>query len=366
MNEGESSVSAVELRGVSKRFGPRVILDAIDLTIAQGEVLVLVGQSGSGKSTLLKVISGIETPDAGRVFLAGEDCTELPAYRRAVHTVFQNYALFPHLNVAENVAFPLAVAGVARTQRERLVREALGWVKLEQHATRPIDTLSGGERQRVALARALVDSPQCVLLDEPLSALDPQLRAGTLELLQGIQSRLNTTFLFITHDRDEALRLGHRIGVLNHGRLEQIGTPEEMYGQPRTAFVASFLGRINWQPAELCTAGTGHALVIAGQRIPLTNHRGLPPGPVKVGIRPEEIELSSQRDQVRGYLPARIVKRLFLGDSILLTLALADGTTLLADQRGAADTTEVGGEVRIGWQPGAVHLFPADAEEAAR
>src|SRR3954469_21912925 len=233
-----------------------MVLDDINLSVARGEIVVIVGPSGCGKSTLLKIVSGIETADRGQVLLSGRDCTALPAYRRPVHTVFQNYALFPHLDVTADVAFPLNVAGVPRAAGERLVHEALGWVKLQAHARRRVDSLSGGERQRVALARALVDSPHCVLLDEPLSALDPHLRAETLELLQGIQKRLETTFLFITHDREEALRLGHRIGVLNGGRLEQVGTPQEMYDAPRTAFVASFLGKINWIAGD-CVHSSG-------------------------------------------------------------------------------------------------------------
>jgi len=338
-----------------------VILDAIDLEIARGEILVLVGPSGSGKSTLLKIVSGIETPDTGRVFLGGADCTDMPPYQRAVHTVFQNYALFPHLDVAGNVAFPLAVAGVPRSQRDPLIAAALGWVKLQQHARRRIDTLSGGERQRVAVARALVDSPECVLLDEPLSALDPHLRAETLELLQGIQSRLGTTFLFITHDREEAIRLGHRIGVLNHGRLEQIGTPEEIYQQPRTAFVASFLGRINWLRGKWENSAGESALTIADQRIPCGNHSGLDAGEVKIGIRPEDVRIAED-----GLLVARVTARQFLGDSVVHKLLLTDGTPLLADQRSPAHAAPVGAEVRIGWPADVVHLFPPDAEEATR
>jgi ABC-type Fe3+/spermidine/putrescine transport system ATPase subunit len=359
VNEGNSSAPAVELRGVSKRFGPRLILDAIDLTIARGEVLVLVGPSGSGKSTLLKMVSGIETPDAGRVLLGGVDCTEFPPYRRAVHTVFQNYALFPHLDVAGNVAFPLAVAGVPRSEQEPLVAAALAWVKLQQHARRRVDALSGGERQRVALARALVDSPECVLLDEPLSALDPHLRAETLELLEGIQSRLATTFLFITHDREEALKLGRRIGVLNHGKLEQIGTPEEVYRQPQTAFVASFLGRINWLRGNLETRSCESIVSINGQRIVCGNHRGLASGPVKIGVRPEDVRVYAD-----GAIAARVAARQFLGDSMAIKLLLADGTALIADQRQPACSAGLGEEVRIGWPAEGMHLFPIAAEEA--
>jgi ABC-type Fe3+/spermidine/putrescine transport system ATPase subunit len=357
VNKDDSSCPAVELRGVSKRFGPRVILDKIDLTIARGEVLALVGPSGSGKSTLLKIVSGIETPDCGRVLLAGSDCTDLPPYRRAVHTVFQNYALFPHLDVVGNVAFPLAVAGTPRAARDQLVQAALGWVKLERHARRRVESLSGGERQRVALARALVDSPQCVLLDEPLSALDPYLRAETLELIEGIQERLATTFLFITHDREEALRLGRRIGVLNHGQLEQIGAPEEIYRQPRTAFVASFLGKINWMRGELIARSPGRDLVIAGERAMGIDHSPLAAGEVQVGVRPEDLRIDPA-----GCLAAQVVGRQFLGDSVIVRVKLADGTPLVVDQRSTLDDAAVGQQVRVGWSTDAMHLFPPNEE----
>lgn len=358
MNEGETSSSAVELRGVSKRFDQRVILDRIDLAVARGEMLVLVGPSGSGKSTLLKIIAGIERPDSGRVLLAGSDCTQRPPYRRAVHTVFQNYALFPHLDVTGNVAFPLRVAGMPSGEWQRSVTAALGWVKLEQHARRRVGSLSGGERQRVALARALVDSPQCVLLDEPLSALDPHLRAETAELLESIQAKLGTTFLFITHDREEALRLGRRIGVLNCGRLEQLGPPEELYRQPRTAFVASFLGKINWMSGHWRSSTPG-AITIANQSVPIIGPNGLASGQIKVGVRPEDLEITDG-----GFLPAKVVRRQFLGDSVIVRLMLSDGTPLVVDQRLPLNNGAAGDEVRVGWRPEAAHLFPPEPSEA--
>lgn len=363
MNDSLPPSPAVELRSVSKRFGPRVILDSIDLAIARAEVLVLVGPSGSGKSTLLKIVSGIETPDAGQVLLAGRDCTHVPPYRRAVHTVFQNYALFPHLDVTGNVAFPLAVAGMSRTEQRRKVDEALEWVKLTPHRRRRVETLSGGERQRVALARALVDQPACVLLDEPLSALDPNLRAETLELLQDLQQRLQTTFLFITHDREEALRLGHRIGVLNQGRLEQIGTPEEVYRHPQTAFVASFLGRINWITGSVITSGGQTRIEVAGETAPIAALTDLPvagQGRVKLGIRPEDLQIQEQ-----GGLGARVIHRQFLGDSTIIRLQLADGTSLVVDQRPPHALAAIGDEVRIGWSSVAGHVYPADVQESA-
>ena len=357
MNDGDNSI-ALELRGVSKRFGSRVILESIDLAVVRGEIMVLVGPSGSGKSTLLKIVSGIETPDSGRVLLAGSDCTALPPYRRAVHTVFQSYALFPHLDVAANVAFPLTIAGTPRVERENLVARALEWVKLDGHSRRRIETLSGGERQRVALARALVDSPQCVLLDEPLSALDPHLRMGTLELLLDIQKRLSTTFLFITHDREEALRIGQRIGVLNHGRLEQVGTPEEIYRRPQTAFVASFMGRINWLAGQIVEVDGTRTLVIAGQPIECGPAHESLRGRVQVGLRPEELRIGPS-----GWLDAQVLSRHFLGDSVVVRLALTDGTPLLVDQRAPVCDAAIGAKVRVGWQPEAAHLFLSAEEE---
>jgi ABC-type Fe3+/spermidine/putrescine transport system ATPase subunit len=369
VNDDESSSPAVQLVGVSKRFGQRVILDRIDLTVARGEVLVLVGPSGSGKSTLLKIVSGIETPDEGRVLLAGQDCTDEPPYRRAVHTVFQNYALFPHLDVAGNVAFPLAVAGVPRAEREPLVMKALGWVRMDQHARRRIDALSGGEKQRVALARALVDQPQCVLLDEPLSALDPHLRAGTLDLLTRLQSELGLTYLFITHDREEALRTGHRIGVLNHGRLEQVASPEEIYRRPKTAFVASFLGKINWLAGELISDGGRTFVQVCGCRVPLAGQSPAASGPVKVGIRPEDLRVigpacraGPSSDQAAS-VSATVTHRLFFGDSTTLCVKTADGCELTVDQRPASDAAP-GETVQIEWPAAAMHVFPADDEVA--
>jgi ABC-type Fe3+/spermidine/putrescine transport system ATPase subunit len=377
--------AAVELRGIRKSYGKRTILDGIDLVIPRGEVLVLVGASGSGKSTILRIVSGIETPDEGEVWLGGQLVTAEPPHRRPVHTVFQNYALFPHLDVARNVAFPLAIAGKPAREREPLVQEALAWVRMDQHARRRIEALSGGEKQRVALARALVNRPQCVLLDEPLSALDPHLRSGTLDLLERLQQELGLTYLFITHDREEALRIGHKIGVLNQGRLEQLGTPTEVYHHPRTAYVASFLGKINWLSGELAgissLSGAGPVITFAGCRVPLVGRDGPPrehpisDGPVRIGIRPEDLQICLPQEAA-GRVPtapdlvrfaAQVVSRQFFGDSTTLRVRLAEGTELTVDQR-PANSAGVGDTVDLAWSAAAMHVFPgsdAPATEAS-
>ncbi|MEX2174111.1 MAG: ABC transporter ATP-binding protein [Pirellulaceae bacterium] len=358
MKPDESTAPAVELRGVRKGFGARTILAGIDLSIARGEVLVLVGPSGSGKSTLLKIVSGIETPDAGEVWLSGRSCTQIPAYRRPVHTVFQNYALFPHLDVAGNVAFPLAVAGISRARREELVAEALAWVQMRQHARRRVDLLSGGERQRVALARALVDRPECVLLDEPLSALDPQLRSATFDLLVDLQTRLGLTYLYVTHDRDEALRMGHRIGVLNRGRLEQLGTPQDLYHDPRTPFVASLLGKMNWLSAELTIDGNRREVAFGEHRLSVECRESQAAGPARIGIRPEDLRIAPA-----GRLRGRVAGRTFAGDTTTIRVATDDGACLLVDQR-PASAASVGEAVWLDWAAADMHVFPAGQEDA--
>ncbi|MEQ8788284.1 MAG: ABC transporter ATP-binding protein [Pirellulaceae bacterium] len=355
--EDDASRPAVELRGVEKRFGSRPILRGVDLAIGRGEVFALLGPSGSGKSTLLKLISGIESPDRGEVWLDGREVTSLPPYRREVHTVFQNYALFPHLNVTGNLEFPLRLAKRPRDEIHARVIAALSWVNLETLAERRVDTLSGGERQRVALARALVNDPQCVLLDEPLSALDPHLRGQTLALLQEIQSRLHVTCLYVTHDREEALRIAQRVGVLNEGRLEQVGTPESVYRSPASAFVAGFVGRINWLEAEVSHEGDRpFARLTGGAAIPLDGQKLPASSKVRIGVRPEDVKIAAD-----GYLLGKVESRQFSGASVELKLS-TDAAVLIAELPADGATPQVGEAVRVGWRPGAAHVFARDAE----
>jgi putative spermidine/putrescine transport system ATP-binding protein len=240
-----SSASAVRLDGVRKQFGDVVAVDGIDLTVGPGEFFSMLGPSGSGKTTCLRLIAGFESPTAGRVHLNGRDVTGLPPYERDVNTVFQDYALFPHMTVGVNVEYGLRVKGVSRPERRRRVGDVLRMVRLEGFDHRKPSQLSGGQRQRVALARALVNEPSVVLLDEPLGALDLKLRQEMQIELKAIQQRVGLTFVYVTHDQEEALTMSDRMAVFHMGRIEQVGTPAEVYEQPETAFVAGFVGVSN-------------------------------------------------------------------------------------------------------------------------
>ena len=235
----------VRLTGISKRYGEVVAIDHVDLEVAPGEFFTMLGPSGSGKTTTLRMIAGFDVPDTGRVEVAGRDVTDLPAYDRDVNTVFQDYALFPHMSVAANVEYGLRVSGVAKEERARRAIEALEMVRLEGFGARRPGELSGGQRQRVALARAIVNRPRVLLLDEPLGALDLKLREQMQVELKSIQSDVGITFVYVTHDQEEALTMSDRVAVFNDGRIEQVGPPAEIYEHPRNRFVAGFVGVSN-------------------------------------------------------------------------------------------------------------------------
>lgn len=351
-------IPAICVRGLSRTFAGREVLSGIDLAVERGEFFALVGPSGSGKSTLLKMVSGIDQPTSGEVWLEGENVTRVPPYRRPVHTVFQSYALFPHLSVAGNVGFPLKVAGRLRAARDQAVAKALALVKMEAFANRPITNLSGGERQRVAVARALVDEPRCILFDEPLSALDPHLRVSTLEMIQEIQDRLGMTYLYVTHDRQEALRAADRVAVLRGGKIEQVGSPTELYHRPKTAFVASFLGPINLMAAERRESDGKPAVIVGKGSIVLLEPDEcrdidlISGAKVTIGIRPEDVQIGA-----KGPLAAEVLGADFCGAGSHVRLKLEDGTTIVADVRGSFDSRR-GAAVRLSWKSNAMHVFP--------
>jgi len=267
----ETTLPAVEFRGVSRLFGDVRAVDNVDLSIGDGEFFTLLGPSGSGKTTSLRMIAGFEQPTSGQIALYGQDVTNLPPYERPVNTVFQDYALFPHMSVGENVGYGLMVRKVSKPERERRVAEALEMVQLAGYQGRKPSQLSGGQRQRVALARALINRPRVLLLDEPLGALDLKLRQQMQIELKTIQNEVGITFIFVTHDQEEALSMSDRIAVFNMGRIEQIGSPSELYERPRTPFVASFVGTSNILEGETAEAITGspHLFAVRPEKIRL-------------------------------------------------------------------------------------------------
>jgi len=258
-------VPDVEVVGARKTYGEVVAVDDVDLRVGAGEFFTMLGPSGSGKTTTLRLIAGFERPDAGQVRLAGVDITDRPPYARDVNTVFQDYALFPHMTVAENVGYGLRVKGTGRAERARAVEEVLATVRLEGYAKRKPLQLSGGQRQRVALARAIVNRPRVLLLDEPLGALDLKLRQEMQVFLKSLQRDLGMTFIYVTHDQEEALTMSDRIAVFNHGRIEQTGEPAEVYDRPASEFVAGFVGTSN-----IVERG-GHRVCIRPERIAFGN-----------------------------------------------------------------------------------------------
>ncbi|RWB07418.1 MAG: ABC transporter ATP-binding protein [Mesorhizobium sp.] len=324
----------VRLEAVSKIFpGGIVGLDAVDLDIARGEFLTLLGPSGCGKTTSLRVIAGFESPSSGRVLLDGSDITSLRPFDRPVNTVFQDYALFPHMNIAENVGFGLSLRKLAGTEQAKRVGEALDMVGLAEKLGARVSELSGGQRQRVALARAIVCEPRVLLLDEPLSALDAHLREQMQVELKRLQSRLGTTFVMVTHDQTEALSISDRIVVMNKGRIEQIAPPATLYDRPATKFVASFIGTMNLLQSRF-VGRDGDRLRFSAGALPLeaTSETGEAPGEGAVrtiGVRPED--LLATTEAAIGTAPVRVSSIVFHGRTLRLHAELGQGIPVVID-----------------------------------
>jgi len=316
--------SLLEVRAVSKRFGAREVLRALSLEIVSGEFLTLLGESGSGKTTLLRLIAGFEQPTAGEIWMQSERLDTLPPYKRRVNTVFQHYALFPHLNVSENVAYGLHAAGAQKTEIASRVKDALAMVRMEEYASTKPAKLSGGQQQRVALARALVNRPKLLLLDEPLSALDANLRKEMQSELKSLQREVGITFLFVTHDQEEAMALSDRIALLRNGALEQVASPREIYARPATAYTAQFIGQTNLLRATV-NGGIAQCECFS---FPCS----LPDGPSLFSLRPEAIALDGGTEQSPNSIrfSATIHQQIYSGATELLELQTANGTTLRA------------------------------------
>jgi spermidine/putrescine transport system ATP-binding protein len=323
----------IEVRSVTKRFGPVTAVDDISLTVRAGEFLTLLGPSGCGKTTLLRLIAGFELPDAGAILLGGADVTHQPPYRRNVNQVFQSYALFPHLTVRENVGFGLRMQRLARRDIATRVEEALALVSLAGFENRRPHELSGGQRQRVALARALAPRPAVLLLDEPLSALDAQLRHAMQLELKRLQRQLGTTFVFVTHDQEEALTMSDRIALINRGRIEQLAEVHEIYHRPVTAFAAEFIGNANLIEAELVRreGATVHIRLAGGLELRLSaGHWDGTDARALVSIRPEKVYVSKDPLAGENTFQARVDEEVFKGATDHLVLTADAGTRLTA------------------------------------
>jgi ABC-type Fe3+/spermidine/putrescine transport system ATPase subunit len=316
----------VELRGVTKRFDDVVAVDGVDLSVRKGEFLSLLGPSGCGKTTTLRLIAGFEQPDEGHILIAGEEVAGLPPYRRDVNTVFQSYALFPHLSVLDNVAYGLKQRGLRKVSREEKAREALALVRLQQLERRKPRQLSGGQQQRVALARALVMEPKVLLLDEPLGALDLKVRKQLQIELKRIQHRVGITFVYVTHDQEEALVMSDRVAVMHEGRIEQLGPPREIYDSPSTRFVADFIGETNFIERN---------------------------GSV-VAVRPERMQIVRAGASARDGVPGEIVTTMVIGPAIQCLVKTDSGQEVLVRQQrsgsnGEAESFREGERVLLTW-----------------
>jgi putative spermidine/putrescine transport system ATP-binding protein len=329
---------AIELRATRRAFGSVVALESVSLTIAPGEFFALLGPSGSGKTTCLRLIAGFDQPDSGTILLDGDDVTNTPPFARNVNTVFQDYALFPHMTVADNVAYGLRVRGIAAAERAKQAAAMLDLVRLGEFGARRPHQLSGGQRQRVALARALINRPKVLLLDEPLGALDLKLREEMQAELKGLQQRLGITFVFVTHDQGEALSMADRVAVFSQGRIEQLDTPRELYNRPQTAFVASFVGSANVVSREAARLLTGSDRAFA--------------------IRPELIDVLASGEPVREgsvHCAGEVIDVLYHGASSRLRVKVDAHTTLAVARAetagGGVAGLATGARVLLAWRP---------------
>jgi spermidine/putrescine transport system ATP-binding protein len=356
------SASLLSLRGVTKRFGDFVALEGVDLDVAAGEFLTLLGPSGCGKTTMLRIIGGFERPSAGSILLEGRELGALPPERRPFNMVFQSYALFPHMTVWGNVAYGLTTARLPRKTVEQRVGSALALVGLEGKAHQNVRELSGGQQQRVALVRAIVNQPRILLLDEPLGALDLQLRKRMQDELRDIQTRLGTTFVYVTHDQDEALSLSHRVALIQAGKIIQIGSPHEVYERPRTRFVAEFVGETNLLECRVDRRNGARVDVTlsSGARRQFSHHGDAHLGEgdrALAALRPEHLSLGAPNADAP--LRGRIARAVFHGAESFYDVALSDGAQVRV--RGTGEVTPAGGEeVTVQIAPGYGVVVPSE------
>lgn len=362
----EHKAPIVTLAGISKSFGGKTIIEHLDLSIYDGEFVTLLGPSGCGKTTVLRLIAGLESADGGRIFLAGDDITAVPAEQRHVNTVFQSYALFPHMTIFDNVAFGLRMQKVPAADIAPRVQEALAMVQLEQMADRYPHQLSGGQQQRIAIARAVVNRPRVLLLDESLSALDYKLRRQMQVELKALQRRLGITFVFVTHDQEEALSMSDRILVMQGGRVVQQGSPRDIYEAPANLFVARFIGEINILDGELLAPaeqGRWHARVEGRDCLVHSRHPFSPGDRVCVLLRPEDLRMSAQgSEQAAAGVNGRILDRQYKGATLESRVQLDAGGEILIseffDEDDAGTDYALDQRVSVSWVDGWEVVLP--------
>jgi len=347
----------IELLGITKRFGGNAAVDSVSMSVMRGEFLTLLGPSGCGKTTLLRLIGGFANPDDGRILLSGKDVTSLPPYRRNVSTVFQQYALFPHMDVFENVAFGLRFRRVSGDELARRVADSLEMVRLAGMERRLPSELSGGQQQRVALARSIVLNPRVLLLDEPLAALDLKLRKQMQIELKGLQRKLGSSFVFVTHDQEEALTMSDRIAVINGGQIQQIGSARDVYERPVNAFVADFIGLSNiFKGTVESSDGQFYSIRLGSHKVGVRRPDGSSSKqhgePVSIMVRPERIQLLSP--EKGSGLPGKIQSQVYLGESVRWIIRLDDGTEIqVVEQNREVEGPSFasGSDVTVRWEP---------------
>ena len=354
MTSAQEQPASLSLQAVAKHFGPIKAVDGIDLDIGQDEFFSLLGPSGSGKTTLLRIIAGLERPTAGRVRVAGRDVTDMPPYRRRIGMVFQNFLLFPHKTVAENIVFPLRMQRVAKPERDDRLLWAMKLLRLEGLGERYPNELSGGQQQRVSLARGLIARPALLLLDEPLANLDRELRAEMEVEIRRYQKELQIPFVYVTHNQEEALTMSDRIAVMRNGVFEQVGPRNDVYRKPRTAFVAAFVGQSN-QIIGTAEAVNGHALALTwhGEKLRLPHQGGISTGDkVRFLIKYEDIEIksASQRAADDGnWVPGRLRDIIFKGQTANYIVSMKDGSEITASASSRDQKIKIGEAVSIRW-----------------
>lgn len=352
-------MALLELKNITRRFGDFVAVDNVSLNIEAGEFFTLLGPSGCGKTTLLRMIAGFDYPDAGQIFLDGNDLAATPAEKRPIHTVFQNYALFPHLTVAENITFPLRMAHRDTAEIKQRLRDALEQVRLSNKAGKYPHELSGGQQQRVALARGLINRPRLLLLDESLAALDAKLREEVQVELINLQREVGITFVFVTHAQTEALALSHRIAVMSQGKVEQVDEPAKLYSFPKNRFVADFIGHISMMPGRVLESTHSHVrlaveelgeIFAPSQAAATAGEQGM------FAIRPEQVRIGihGEMDELKNHFTGEVHSLLYQGDVSVYKVRLENGATIEAllpnSAPGRAELFEVGDKVKVGWR----------------